>query len=162
MKAPIVSRKHIVQHTQFIVPSSGVTVHTDAFGLAVQNVNAAFEVIEGSVIKAIYVEIWLLGNEPGQSTFVLIVEKAPSGVADPLIANMTTLDAYDNKKNILFTSQGVIGENSANPTPVVRQWIKIPKGKQRFGLQDRFRVCIAAIGVADLVGCGVSIYKSYQ
>ncbi len=161
MKAPIVSRKHLVQHTQFTTASAAVTVNIDAVGQAVQNVNVASEVIEGSVIKAVYVEIWLMSADTTAATFVMMCEKAPSGAVAPNFTNMTTLDAYDNKKNILFTSQGLTSDVDGNPTPVVRQWIKIPKGKQRFGLEDRFRVNIAAIGSSALLGCGLTIYKSY-
>ncbi len=163
MRAPVVSRKHIVQHTQFVVTSATVTTFDDAHAVSIQNVNANFEVVEGSVIKAIYVEMWLTSNtgvEPAGS-LVMIVEKAQSGASDPTITNMTTLDNYTNKKNVLYTTQGLVGSNTANPIPFLRQWIKIPKGKQRFGLQDKIRVSIAAIGSEDVNGCGLVIYKSY-
>ncbi len=164
MRAPIVSRKHIVQHTQFTVASTAVASFIDIQGVAVQNVNTAQEVIEGSVVKAIYIEIWLITSEatPPGATFVMIVEKANASTSLPGFTNMTTLDAYPNKKNILYTTQGLVALNAGNPSPLLRQWIKIPKGKQRFGLDDRLRINIAAIGANDLVGCGLSIFKSYQ
>ncbi len=92
----------------------------------------------------------------------MTIEKAVSGIIAPTFTNMTTLDSYANKKNVLFTTQGILGENSANPTPVFRGWIKIPRGKQRFGLDDRLRLNIAAIGAADIIGCGLTVYKSYN
>ncbi len=163
MRAPIVSRKHIVQHTQFVVASAAVTTFDDIHAVAIQDVNTAAEVVEGSVIKAVYVEMWLTSNtsvEPAGS-LVMIVEKSQSANIEPSFTNMTTLDAYENKKNILYTTQGIVGSNTANPVPFIRQWIKIPKSKQRFGLQDKLRIVVAAIGAEDLSGCGLTIYKSY-
>ncbi len=161
MRAPVVSRKHIVQHTQTTISSATKTTFVDVSAVQIQNVDANFEVVEGSVIKAIYVELWLLGVGTTQSTFVVIVEKSQSGQADPTFTQMTTLDAYSNKKNVLYSSQGLIGASDTNPTPVLRQWLKIPKSKQRFGLDDRFRISIASLGAQDVVACGLTIFKSY-
>ncbi len=162
MRAPIVSRKHLVQFTEFSVASLTVNCMVGVRAKAIASVDTNFEVVEGSVIKAIFAELWILGKHASsQSSFVVVVEKVPAGGAEPTISQMTTLDAYSNKKNILFTSQGLIAPATANPTPVLRQWIKIPKGKQRFGLEDEFRICIASIGANDLHGCGLQIYKSY-
>ncbi len=162
MRAPIVSRKHIIQHTQFTVSSAAKTTFTDANSVPVQDVNANFEVIEGSVIKAVYIELWLLGSGTTQSSFVVIVEKSQGGTADPTFTEMTTLDAYPNKKNVLYSSQGLIGPSDTNPVPVLRQWLKIPKSKNRFGLGDRIRISVASLGAQDLQGCGLTIYKSYS
>ncbi len=160
MRAPIVSRKHIVQHTVTQVGTGTVTTVSEINAVAMQDVNIAQEVVEGSVVKAIFIELWLIGTF-NEGSFVLCVEKAVGAIAVPSFTNMTTLDAYPNKKNVLFISQGLIGEDNTNPTPVLRQWIKIPKGKQRFGLNDKLRINIAAIGSEDVQFCGVSIYKSY-
>ncbi len=162
MKAPIVSRKHIVQHTEFTTASAAVTTNQDIHAVAIQDVNTASEVREGSVIKAVYIEIWLLASSTSETSFVLIVEKAVLGASGPSFTNMTTLDAYVNKKNILYTTEGLIADNNGNPTPVLRQWIKIPKGKQRFGLGDKLNISIAAIGSQVVKGCGLTIYKSYE
>ena len=119
MKSPINSRKHIVQHTQAVVASGSVTTNVIVRALAVQDVDNAFEVTEGAVVKAAYIERWIGSNtgiEPAGSV-VMIIEKAPAGVANPTIAQMSTLDAYPNKKNILYTTQGIVGSNTANPIP---------------------------------------------
>ncbi len=163
MKSPINSRKHIVQHTQTIIPSGTTTSNVAVRALAIQNVDQAFEVVEGAVVKAIYIERWIAGNtgiEPS-SSIVLTVEKNPAGGGSPTFTEMTTLDAYPNKKNILYTTQGLTASNTGNPIPFIRQWVKIPKGKQRFGLEDELLVTIANIGAEDISFCGVMIYKSY-
>ncbi len=162
MRPPIISRKHLVQFTEFTVPSLDVGTQVAAKAVAIQDVNANFEVMEGAVIKAIFIELWILGAASNQSSFVLIVEKSVGDQPNPSLTDLTNLDSYDNKKNILFTSQGLIAPSSANPTPVLRQWIKIPKGKTRFGLDDELKLHIAAIGGQALQGCGLHIYKEYR
>lgn len=161
MRAPIVSRKHVVQHTQTNVVSLAVVSNQPILAQAVQDVNANFEVVEGSVIKAVYIERWIIGKGPSPTSYVMIVEKVPADAAVPTFTQMTTLDSYPNKKNILFTSQGLLPRDDANPIPVLRQWLKIPKGKQRFGLKDELRIVTANIGADDIEFCGLVIYKSY-
>jgi len=164
MKSPINSRKHIVQDTQTVVTSATVNTQVLVRGKQLQFVDSAFEVVEGAVVKAVYLERWIGSNtgiEPAGSV-VMILEKAPAGVANPTFTEMTTLDAYANKKNILYTTQGIVASNTGNPIPFARQWFKIPKGKQRMGLEDEIRVTIAAIGTEDLSFCGMAVYKSYN
>ncbi len=163
MKAPIVSRKHIVQHTEFTVPTTSVVTQNIVHAVAVQNVNSNFEVTEGSVVKAVYVERWLSGKvSDTYGSVVMILEKAPANADAPTFTNMTTLDAYLNKKNILFTTEGIVPGLAQNPTPFMRGWYKIPKSKQRMGLGDKIRVTIASIGATDNIGCGLDLYKSYS
>ncbi len=162
MKAPIVSRKHIVQHTQTNVTSGSVATQIECTSVHMQDVNANNEVVEGSVVKAIFLEYWIIGST-NEGSFNLIVEKAQGLQANPSFTNMTTLDAYANKKNVLFISQGLVStDGGGNPTPVLRQWIKIPKGKQRMGFGDKIRVTIAAIGAETLTFCGFVVYKDYS
>ncbi len=161
MKAPIASSKHYVQHTQFTVASATVTNLTEIQSTSVSGVTAPADVIEGSVVKAIYVELWLLSNTNIPASFVLTVEKGVINTVGPSFAQMAALNSYPNKKNVLYTTQGLLGDSSANPTPVTRMWIKIPKGKQRFGFLDKLIVSIASIGTNEILGCGFSVYKSY-
>ena len=161
MKAPISSRKHYVQHTEFTVNSGTVTNQDIIVASAIQSVDTPSEVVEGSIVKAVYIERWLRGFT-NDTSMVLTVEKSPSGRGPATFTDMSTLDAYTNKKNVLYTTQGLVAENTQNAIPFVRQWIKIPKGKQRFGLGDRLRVNVAVIGSSNLLGCGLDIFKSYN
>ncbi len=162
MKAPIASRKHYVQFTEFTTASAAVTNHIYALGQAVQNVNLAAEVVEGEIVKSIFLEYWVIGNGATPGSFVAIVEKSVAGQAAPTFSEMSTLDAYPNKKNILYTTQGLVSDDTANPTPLMRNWIKIPKGKQRIGLDDQIRVTLAALGASGLTGCAFGTYKSFS
>ncbi len=163
MKPPINSIKHIVQHTQTTVASASVTSLADAKGRAFQSsVNSADDIVQGTVIKAIYIELWILGNSTAETSFVIMFEKSPGGQADPTFTEMSTLDAYPNKKNVLYCTQGLVGDNATNAVPVYRGWIKIPKGKQRFGLNDDFKINIASLGATGVDFCGLTIYKGYN
>ncbi len=124
---------------------------------------APAEVRVGATVKAVWLELWYLmsGSQPGfqVSTF----EKIVAGQDSPTSAQMSDLQGYPNKKNILQTYQGLVGDANSNPIPVFRGWIKIPKGKQRMGLGDSISVNVAARGEAgnDLEICGMAIFKEY-
>jgi len=161
-KNPIKSTKHIVQHPSFVVATATTVTFIDINARQLLSVNTADDVIQGAVVKAIFIEIWLLVQGAATDTFVICCEKAAGGQPNITQAQMGALDTYPNKKNILWTSQGVLGDENTNPVPIIRNWVKIPRGKQRFGLNDQFRINISARGPASIEGCGLSIYKSYE
>ncbi len=119
------------------------------------------EVAIGTVVKAIYIELWLLATSQQPATTIAIVYKIPSGAGVPSFAQMQDLNGYSNKKNIFETHQGLVGDANTNPVPFWRGWIKIPKGKQRIGLDDRISLNIASI-TEDIQFCGIAIYKAYN
>ncbi len=120
------------------------------------------QVSEGAIVKAIFVEWWLKSNaSAGEDLqFIFTVEKLVSDATSASAAEMLSLQSYTNKKNILFTSQGVIGDLTTQAIPVHRGWIKIPKGKQRMGFSDRIIINVAPVGFA-MQSCGLTIYKEY-
>ncbi len=128
---------------------------------AVAEPSAGRDVLEGSIVKAVYIEMWLLAgaNQPGSVT--VSVEKVPALADQMTFLQGATLTDYPNKKNILFTSQGVIGDANTNPVPFMRQWFKIPKGKQRFGLGDKLVLNIQA-NTEDITHCGLAVFKEYN
>ncbi len=164
MLAPINSVKHFVTKTNAELASGAVAGLTLVDAVAKSTVRTATnQVDEGSVIKAIHLEYWLNGQGTeltGTSQFVVIVEKLPAGGTAADATDMANLQSYENKKNILYTTQGVIAGQGAQSIPVLRDWIKIPKGKQRFGLDDKFVVSFFASGFAMDI-CGIAIYKEY-
>ena len=108
-------------------------------------------------------ELWL-HNDDGSNArqFIVTLEKISSGGVDPTFTNMANFQAYDNKKNVLYTTQGTLGASDAQgAVPIIRQWIAIPKGKQRFSLGDRFIITLAAVG-GQFQECGMFIYKEYK
>ncbi len=165
MLAPIQSIKHYVQVSTATVAAGAATNIEIVDAVSVAAVGAATnEVEEGSLVKAIFNEMWLsaTGSSAQTGQFNLLIEKVPSGQAPVTAAQMATLSAYPNKKNILYHSSGIIGVAQDGPTvPIIRNWIMIPKGKQRFGLGDRFFLTIVA-GVEPIQHCGFFTYKEYK
>jgi len=74
---------------------------------------------------------------------------------------MAALGDWDNKKNILFTSQGLINDVDSSAMNLYRGWIKIPKSKQRMGLGDLVSWHLRTVG-QSLNFCGFELYKEYQ
>ncbi len=118
------------------------------------------EVAVGTVIKAVYVEIWLLATSQQPCTVTIMVMKNTSGVNIDA-TQFQDLNGYNNKNEILEIHQGLIGDANTNPVPFFRGWIKIPKGKQRFALGDAMQLCIKAI-TEDVQWCGIHIFKAYN
>ncbi len=162
MLAPINSVKHYI-HVENATVASGArrgVVLIDA--TAAPATSAVEDVKEGAIIKAVFIESWVKSNaSAGTDTkFQFQIEKVPAGQVGVSFTQMNNLQTYDNKKNTLFFSQGVIGDLTTQAIPVVRQWFKIPKGKQRFGLGDRLIINVAATA-AEINNCGFATYKEY-
>ncbi len=163
MVRPVInSVKHLVQRSIETVTASTIVTTFLIIAKNVVDVNTSTEVVEGSVIKAVYIEWWLRSSEISPGSFVFIVYKGGSDMTAPSTTEMASLNDWDNKKNILFTSQALVNDQDADAIPILRQWIKIPKGKQRFGLGDHLKISCFAQGAIDLVQCGVVIYKEYR
>ncbi len=162
MQATINSTKHYNHHAFFTVAGAAVQNNVEINAVALSAVTNANDVRSGSEIKAIYIEYWMSGDTADtQSTFNITVEKTSGGQPNMTFAQAINLMNYPNKKNILYTTQGLVGaQNVTNAIPIIRQWISIPKGKQRFGLGDDLRVNIASI-TGNIRLCGISIYKEY-
>ncbi len=162
MLAPINSVKHYVQMENATVASGarkGVVLVDATAAPATSNTS---DVKEGSLVKACFIEVWIKSNATAgtDTKFQFSLEKIPTGADSASFTQMNNLQAYDNKKNILFYSQGVLGDLTTQAVPIVRQWFKIPKGKQRFGLGDRLVMNITATGF-EINTCGFSTYKEY-
>jgi len=163
MLAPIHSEKHMQQTSLATVAAGAATGVEIIVAVAVADKNLVKEVTEGSVIKAVYVELWVKGlTDDGDGTVIVIVEKTEADKVGATFTEMTVLNDYVNKKNILYTFMGLVpSKTTSPPLPVVRGWIKIPKGKQRFGLGDRLHIRIAS-QVDGVEFCGQNIFKEYS
>ncbi len=161
MRPVIVSEKHYVQHPIATVVAGAIGINTVVRGVTVVAKGAnTFEVEEGSVVKAVYVELWFTGvGDDGvlQTT----IEKVPNGGVNMTAAQAAALNSYPNKKNILESHQGLLPNATQNPVRFYGHWIKIPKGKQRFGLGDELVVNIAPLN-ANGNFCGLETYKEYK
>ncbi len=164
MLAPINSIKHYVPQSLSTIASGTVTGRSVLNTVAPPATASSDEVRIGAVVKAVYIEVWLIGGEVSgtNTSFLVAIEKRPSGAPAMTFANTQNLNAYGNKRNILYTTQGVVGSDQGGQgaVPVVRGWFKIPKGKQRMGQTDRIVCNISALANA-LIFCGQFIYKEY-
>lgn len=163
MKAIINSIKHIVQTSLTLIQEQTVGT-VGIISVADAQATTPNQVVVGAAIKAVYLEYWLMGESAQPCTATWIVEKIQNlaGPADQ--TEMQNLHDYTNKRNILKSGQGLIGDSNTNPIPIIREWIKIPKGKQRFALGDTLKLTVSCVGEADngLEICGLSIFKEYQ
>ncbi len=163
MLAPISSIKHVVNVENAVIADAARRSVILIVAVAQNVVTDVTHVVEGSIIKAVYIEMWFKGNAAAgtEDKFQFIVEKTVAGVNGATFTQLNNLMTYPNKKNVFFSSQGVVGDLTTASIPILRQWIKIPKGKQRFGLGDSLEVAISSTG-ATANNCGLAIYKEYK
>ncbi len=160
MKPIIHSTKHYVQQTRSQVATVAIANLDIALSVESTTANLVDEVVEGAVVKAVFIEMWILDTS-ADGSFVISLEKRPGGVAAMNFTNSNTLGTYNNKRNLLYVTQGLSPNNGVgNPVPIIRQWFKIPKGKQRFGLGEKLMLNITNNGLNDLEFCGFMTYKS--
>ncbi len=148
----------MVQFSLFAVASGAVTNLEILFAKADPAAATASNVREGAKISAVYVEMWLTSDDTANGTAIVTLMKVPGGVSSMSAANSAALNAYTNKKNILHTFMGLVPPNIQHPMGAIKGWIKIPKGKQRFGISDRLELNVHGQS-NGLAGCGFAIFK---
>ncbi len=156
MRPVIHSKKHYVQESLATVLAGATKAITLVQAEPTPGATAN-QVEEGSSVRAVFVEMWIRAGDtsPG-STLVTLVKTTDSQT--PVFADMVNLHAYNNKKNIFYHTQGLTNDQDADAIPFVRDWFKIPKGKQRFGQGDSLFLCVTAQALDNII-CGFSVYK---
>ncbi len=127
--------KHIVQRALFAVTGGTLVESRIALAVAVPTTSST-EVREGSTISAVYVEMWITGDDAVQGTAIVTLEKRIAGGAVMTAAQSAALDAYPNKRNVFHVQMGLTPPNTQYPMASIKGWFKIPKGKQRMALGD--------------------------
>ncbi len=155
------STKHYVQNSLETVVGGTVLTKTFVAAVAVDQKNDVFEVEEGSSIKAIYIEEWLRSASTTGTSGQAIVYKSEGDTSAPTPAEIAALGDWDNKKNILYTTMGLFNDQDADAINIYKGWLKIPKGKQRFGLNDKLRLSVF-MPTVDAHLCGFVTYKEYM
>jgi len=161
LRPVIHSQKHYVQESLATIVGGAKRDIVIAKAVEGTVANLVNEVIEGSVIKAVYVEMWLRSAEAAAATQISTLTKVVGGGSTFSVAQMAALGTAANKKNILYTTQGLVNDVDADAVFILKGWIKIPKSKQRFGLDDQLILQIFAQGTIDLHICGFFTYKEY-
>ncbi len=163
MRPIIKSKKHVNQISQSTV-TQGATVATVIVEALETTSLTPKDVEEGAIVKACYVEYWVSQDSASVvGSYTVALYKLPGVGSTASAGDMAALHDWDNKKNILFTAQGLLTPNDGGQVPVLRGWYKIPKGKQRFGLKDRLVINIRNNNATaiDINFCGLAIYKEY-
>ncbi len=161
MRPIIHSQKHYVQLTLSTITTGALLNTTFIDTVEVADKTTPLQVVEGANVKAIFVEIWAIGSSANQF-FTAVLTKVPGTGSAPNVSQMALLNDYENKKNILYTTQGLASNDGiAAPIAIIRQWFKIPKSKQRFGLGDRIIFTLMSRGDASMIICGFALYKEY-
>ncbi len=161
MRPVIKSRKHYVQFPINQVATGVVENMLLIEAVAVSAKNISREVEEGAIVKACYIELWLQNQSNLGHTVVIISKQNELGLG-ATFAEMATLDTWTNKKNILFTHEGLTTNDSQGPPlPVLHGWYKIPKSKQRFGLGDILSITVSNPSSNSLDRCGFATFKEY-
>ena len=113
--APITTRKHIVQFS----PTNVATGAQTNVLLAVANQNPdqdqADEVEVGSIVKAVYVELWMSSDDAQQGSQIVAVMKRPNGVG--VGAGLLTLHTFTNKNNMFRLNLFASGNVGVTTTP---------------------------------------------
>ena len=106
MRAPIHSRKHIVQISQGTV-GQGLVVTTNLVNAIEGAGTSPDHVAEGSLVKACYVEFWVgMDSSTVTGSYTVCLYKDPGSAQSMSTTEMAAIYDYTNKKNILFTAQG--------------------------------------------------------
>ncbi len=159
MRPRVKTKKHFFQVTLSTATTGTTSVATFLTAVETTLANTAAEVAEGCVVTAFYAEMWAIGTTADQF-FTAVIAKLPGGVGNVLQADLADLNSYDNKKNIFYTTQGLTGNDGISiPLPLFKQWFKVPKSKQRFGLGDKLQFAISSRGDATITFCGFFMYK---
>ncbi len=161
VRSMVNSVKHYVQISLETVVAGAVDSIVISKAVVANAVNTASEVREGCSIKAVYAEMWVRTGSVSEGSIVAILEKLPGvHAANPTAAEMAALFSYENKKNILYTTQGLTNDENNNAIAMYKGWIKIPKGKQRQGLNDQIKWHTFAQALDQII-CGFFLYKEY-
>ncbi len=156
MRPVVNTEKHISQRSLFTIATGAIDNFIFCNSVAVPT--GAVQVREGAKVSAVYVEFWVTSSDAVAATTIVTLEKLIGSSTNMGAGESASLNTYDNKKNILYTQMGLVGDNNQYPSAVIKGWIKIPKSKQRFSLGDRLALNIhAQTNPIDV--CGFVIYK---
>ncbi len=159
MRPVIHSEKHIIQRT--LETTTAGAISTEEIMVAVDTVGSTnTDVAVGAVVKAILIEMWVRGQDTSAGSFVACLIKLPSGFGAPSAANMANLNDYQNKNNIFYMTQGLLDVTTGEARMVTPPIIKIPKGKQRMSLGDKW-IWVNFAQALDNNQCGKFIFKEY-
>ncbi len=159
MRPVLYSRKHYVQVSLATIVAGANLNTIIAKSVDPAVLDAANEVAVGSTIKAVYIEMWVRSPETSPGTSLLSFYKASANQVMSF-AEQIALHDYVQKNLVFYHTQGLTNDTDADAIPFIRQWFKIPKGKQRMAQGDTLNLAIAAQALDNVI-CGFMTYKEY-
>ncbi len=157
MRPRVHTEKHYVQISLAAIASGALLPNLIALAVAVPGTTTS-DVREGCTISAVYCEMWITTDDATKGSSIITLEKIPGPGSFMTAAESAALNAYGNKKNILYTQMGLTPGEDQFPMATIKGWFKIPKGKQRFGKDDA--LVLNVHGQSNgLSICGFFIYK---
>ena len=105
--------------------------------------------------------MWYMSDGQQPSIQTTTLEVMPDKTQNMTVVQSNDLHAYRNKNNLLYVTEGLVGDANTNPIPVLKGWFKIPKGKQRMSQDSAIKLNIENPSSEGLSICGQAIYKEY-
>ena len=155
---PVHTKKHYVT----LSGSANANAISQLTIAAGDSTNNRSGVERGAHVKNIYLEFWVSSHDTSVSAadfFAVMVAKYEAGDAGPTATNLVDPGGWHNRKNILFYSRG-LHSSVQTPVPVLRNWIKIPRGKSRLGEDDVLALHVTSN--KSYAYCGFTTYKEYS
>ncbi len=170
-KRPIDSRKNIVDSSGVIAALTNTIIQTSITTVDNPVISTVNEVKTGSTVGSIFYSIYFI-SEGGEITnevplvdfyFIKVPGDIWSTFATAELPIPGATGSATNKRHILHTEKGLSGGGNASLTglPMIfKGVIRIPRGRQRMGFNDRFKVCARTNFATKF--CVQSIYKYYS
>ncbi len=171
---PIVSRKAVVDDSG-VVPGNTSTVIFSASanclaqGVAAADITNVQEVTAGSKIFGFYLSLFAAydTNQPAAAVplidWYIIYDKGNSMGTAFTATGLPVPGAtgtHNNKSKIIHEEKGLGGEKNDGYAMIFKGVVRVPRGMQRIGFEDRLRVVMRSND--DIVYCAKAIYKWYS
>ena len=164
---PVVSLKHIFDAATSAVGGDIVSTLVPIEAVREPNLLIPNTINQGSVVKSMYMRIEVLatGLFNGVPRVYMAVQKNPGNAHST--TNPNDVGVNDLKRFIIHQEMTMVGEVGDSPFPrtMFQGVIKLPRGYQRFGYNDRLTVQFSldageTTGVVNV--CGQFIYKEFM
>ncbi len=160
-KRPINSRKHIVDKQGGIIGGAANTIDDIADAIDSPTLAQTTSVQTGCTVSSIFLNIQVAtaGTAALANIYFALIKNPGNNITFPAI---NTLGSADSKKHVLHQEM-IMGEKNttAIPRTMFRGVLMIPRGKRRFGADDKLAVYLFSPGV-DFDYCFQCIYKEYR
>ncbi len=170
-KRPIDSRKNIVDTSGIVAATTNTIFQTVSQAVDNPVISNAQEVKTGSTISSIFVSVYVLSEGGEIANEVPLVDfywiTNPGGIWATFGTSVLPVPGATgtgtNKRFIFHTEKGLAGGGDASLAglPMIFKGVlKIPRGRQRQGFNDRINMCIRTNFACKV--CVQSIYKYYS